>query len=113
MTWRQQLLCRVLVSVVVAWMWWDSVVLSSRCQDLSKEPSSSANPPEEMSSPLNVILTGDLKWDQPNVEVGLAQSHAKGRSSVVARRAVARFSLFPASDSVAGVKGGMSRAHRR
>ena len=92
-------------------MWWDSVVLSSRCQDLSKEPSSSANPPEEMSSPLNVLLTGDLKWDQPNVEVGLAQSHAKGRSSVVARRAsVARFSLFPASHSVAGVKGGIAGA---
>ena len=29
-------------SAGVGWMLWDSVVLSSRCQDLSKEPSSSA-----------------------------------------------------------------------
>eukprot|EP00964_Phaeocystis_antarctica_P133530 scaffold97736_cov64-Phaeocystis_antarctica.AAC.9 len=26
----------------IAWVLWDSMVLSSRCQDLSKEPSSSA-----------------------------------------------------------------------
>ena len=101
------------MSVVVAWMWWDSVVLSSRCQDLSKEPSSSANPPEEMSSPLNVLLTGYLKWDQPNVEVGLAQSHAKGRSHRYeccgASRVGARFSLPRVS--VAGASGMTPTSH--